>query len=75
MAFGVFLGYTLGMTGDIASCVSKMEVDMKRCMEYMKQRIQSLGLNLYSFYVYVIPFNDVIPDKKQIMEKLKTLEV
>ena len=75
MAFGVFLGYTLGMTGDIASCVSKMEVDMKRCMEYMKQKIQTLGLNQYSFYVYVIPFNDIIPDKKQIMEKIKTLEV
>lgn len=75
MAFGVFLGYTLGMTGDIASCVSKMEGDIKQCMEYMKQRIQALGLSQYSFYVYVIPFNDVVPDKKEIMEKLMTLGV
>lgn len=75
MAFGVFLGYTLGMTGDIASCVSKMEGDIKRCMEYMKQQIQVLGLSPYSFYVYVIPFNDVVPDKKEIMEKLMTLGV
>lgn len=75
MAFGVFLGYTLGMTGDIAFCVSKMEGDIKRCMEYMKQQIQVLGLSQYSFYVYVIPFNDVVPDKKEIMEKLMTLGV
>ena len=73
MAFGVFLGYTLGMTGDIASCVSKMDGDIKRCMEYMKQQIQILGLSQYSFYVYVIPFNDVVSDKKEIMEKLMTL--
>lgn len=75
MAFGIFLGYTLGMTGDIASCVNKMEVDIKRCMEYMKQQIQVLGLDQYSFYAYVIPFNNVIPDKKEIMEKLMTLGV
>lgn len=75
MAFGVFLGYTLNMTGDIASCVEKMESDIKRCMEYMKQEIQKHNLTQYSFYVYVVPFNNVVPDKKQIMEKLMTLGV
>jgi hypothetical protein len=52
-----------------------MESDIKRCMEYMKQQIQVLGLSQYSFYAYVIPFNDVVPDKKEIMEKLMTLGV
>ena len=72
MAFGVFLGYTLGVTGDIASRISKMESDIKRCIEYLKRQLQCLGLYQYSFYVYVIPFNDVILDKKEIMEKLMT---
>lgn len=75
MAFGVFLGYSLNMIGDIASCVSKMENDIKGCLSYMKQQIHSLGLSQYSFYVYVIPFNDAVLDKKQIMGKLMTLEV
>ena len=75
MAFGVFLGYSLNMSGDITSCVSKMENDIKQCLVYMKQKIQTLGLCRYSFYVYVVPFNDAVLDKKQIMEKLMTLGV
>lgn len=73
MAFGVFLGYSLGMTGDIASCSSKMESDIKNCLTYMKEQILSLGLSQHSFYVYVIPFNNAISDKKTIMENLMTL--
>ena len=73
MAFGVFLGYSLGMTGDIASCISKMEYDIKNCLTYMKEKILSLGLSQHSFYVYVIPLNNAISDKKTIMENLMTL--
>lgn len=80
MAFGMFLGYKLdapiGNFDDDeykAEVIAKMEKDIGECSDYIYNRIVTLGLSGHSFYIYVVPFNDAILDKKAIMEKLMTM--
>lgn len=76
-AYGVFLGYSLGLDpntrGNIAflqALDKKMESDIKNHASYIADKIKTLGLDSHSFYFYIVPFNDAEADKKQIMEKL-----
>jgi len=73
-AFGVFLGYSLGLNeGDLPNsefkikAIKKMEEDINYQATYMAKKITDLGMNKYSFYFYVMPFNDAPIDKKEIM--------
>lgn len=77
MAFGVFLGYSLGLdktqysNRDFRSALTdKMAKDIQDCASYIAEEIKKLSLDAYSFYFYVIPFNDAIEDKKNIMNDL-----
>lgn len=76
-AYGVFLGYSLGLdpsTRDniefLRALDKKMEFDIKNHVSYIADKIKTLGLDSHSFYFYVVPFNDAEADKKQIMENL-----
>ncbi len=64
IAFGIFLGHTLGIQSDAATCTNKMNSDIRACMEHMKQQIQILNLVTYSFYAHVVQFNNTLLDKK-----------
>lgn len=77
MAFGIFLGYSIGLNpADYTSIqfrselVQKMEYDIKAHIPYISQKIASLNMKNYSFYFYVLPFNDALEDKKSIMNDL-----
>lgn len=80
MAFGMFLGYAIEISvGEythpeyIDAIVKKMEDDITKSADYIYNKIIALGLTGYSFYIYILPFDDAITDKKVIMEKLMTL--
>ena len=73
-SYGVFLGYTLGLdagypVADFETIAeAKMQVDIKRYIPYILQKISDLGLGAHSFYFYILPFQDAEENKKAIME-------
>lgn len=77
MAFGVFLGYSIDLNpvdysnAEFRTMITKkMQADIVQNAAYITQKINSLGMEAYSFYFYVLPFNDAPSDKKDIMSKL-----
>ena len=76
-AFGVFLGYKLGLDPTKRSNLdfrnalkAKMELDVKEHIEYIKQKIKDSSLEAHSFYFYILPFNDADLEKDSIMNAL-----
>lgn len=79
-SFGMFLGYSIEK--DCTPCsndeyrdkaTAKMERDIADNVQYIQDKINALGLAGYSFYIYVLPFNNAICDKQSIMDNLMTL--
>ena len=76
-AFGIFLGYTIDIAdrdkltpNEFTNAVkTKMEEDIRSLIPYIIGKIQNLKLIGNSFYIYVLPFNDVEIDKDEIMKK------
>lgn len=75
-AFGIVLGYSLGlkteeMTHDefLDVMAKKMEKDILAHTDYIINKIKVAKLTTHSFYVYALPFNDA-NDKNSIMRKL-----
>lgn len=73
-AYGIFLGYKLGLNPDDRGdefeilAEKKMLRDIKEHAGYIAQKIAEAGLNAHSFYVYVVPFNEAEQEKTQIMD-------
>lgn len=76
-AFGLFLGYTIdipnkeNMTRDAYknAVKIKMEQDITNLTPYIIVKITQLGITAHSFYIYVLPLNNVNIDKEEIMKK------
>lgn len=73
-AFGIFLGYTVGLEEPNneeyqSKLEAKLDDDIKEIAPYIESKIAKLGLSNYSFYIYILPFNDVRIDKDLIMKK------
>jgi hypothetical protein len=76
-AFGVFLGYSLGLDPKNYSSpefrhelTQKMEKDIKAHAAYIAQKIIAADLSTHSFYFYILPFNDADGEKLSIMNSL-----
>lgn len=76
-AYGVFIGYTIGLdpnqyTNDQyrKAVQDKMVLDIQNHVQYIVDKINSLNLSRSSFYVYVLPLNKALEDKKEIMDRL-----
>lgn len=76
-AYGIFLGYTLGLRKDNRSpdeyrglVEDKMVADLKQYTPYIRQKIVDLGLSGRSFYMYVFPLDDAATDKLTVMKKV-----
>lgn len=76
-AYGVFLGYSLDLDSTTLSnqqfrteVINKMKDDIQTSTPYILNKINSMGLNGYSFYFYVLPFNDASKDQKNIFSSL-----
>jgi len=74
MAYGLFLGYSIGVNSDVdhfeEDAATKLEQDVRGCVPSIVNKINALGLKDRSFYVYFLPFNDAVKDKLAIMENL-----
>lgn len=76
-AFGIFLGYSLGLKTTTRSvrqfptdAVAKMKFDIENHVEYIADKINKLGLNAHSFYIYIMPFNDAISDSEDVLDQI-----
>ena len=77
-AFGIFLGYTLDVDATQYSNVEFREAVNQKLKEaldniatYIEGKINDSGLTGYSFYFYVLPFNNAAEDRATIINKLK----
>ena len=77
-AFGVFLGYTLGIdsngysNADFRLAVdTQIANDLKSIASYVEKKINKLNMSGYSFYFYILPFNNAASDRAAIIKKLK----
>lgn len=75
-AYGIFLGYTIGLDKNRTGAEyrelvnAKMDDELKAYLPQIREKINELGLQNNSFYVYVFPFDDAETDKKAIMKKV-----
>ncbi|MDD2980305.1 MAG: DUF1837 domain-containing protein [Hespellia sp.] len=77
IAYGIFLGYTLGIdptgyTNDqYATMVEKrLDLDIKSHASYIAQKIRDCNLDGHSFYFYILPFDNAELNKKEVMENI-----
>ena len=77
-AFGIFLGYTLGVDASQYSNTEFREVvnrklkdDFTKVAKYIEGKINNSGLAGYSFYFFLLPFNNASKDRANIIQKLK----
>ena len=77
-AFGIFLGYTLDIDSDQYSntefrqaVANKIQEDIESIADHIEKRIKATGLRGYSFYVFVIPFNNAPKDRAAIINRLR----
>lgn len=72
-SYGVFLGYSLGLDTSRGEefteiAMQKMARDIQVHAPYIAQKIKDNDLAGHSFYFYVVPFNDAVKERHQIME-------
>lgn len=77
-AFGIFLGYTLDIDATMYSnaqfrdaVMQKLKADIQNIAPYIERKVNSFGLTGYSFYFYILPFNNAKEDRANIINKLK----
>ena len=76
-AFGVFLGYNVDVPDVekipseeyISAMIKKMQADISACVPYIQNKITEFKLSMHSFYIYVLPLDDVNKDRTSIMNK------
>lgn len=77
-AFGIFLGYTLDVdptqysNDEFRKVVNnKLKNDLDKIAIYIERKINDSKLAGYSFYFFVLPFNNAARDRASIIKKLK----
>lgn len=77
MAFGAFLGYTIKLDQPETdsqkyrvAVQDQLKRDIAKVQPYIVKKIQDNGLVGYSFYFYILPFNDAPYEKTSIIKEL-----
>lgn len=77
MSFGVFLGYTIHVDADglnndeyRTAAHNQLIADIEEMKTYVYDKIINAGLRGYSFYFYVVPFNDADNERRSIIEEI-----
>ncbi|MCM1530338.1 MAG: DUF1837 domain-containing protein [Alistipes sp.] len=75
MAFGIFVGYSIGIVNNnndefFMEVQNKMKNDIEEVIPYISHKVYDMGLEAYSYYLYFLPMNHAEQDKKAIMEEL-----
>ena len=80
-AFGVFLGYSLGLDADNKTSkqfrtelADKMQLDIKNHVAYIAEKIKAAKMERYAFYFYFLPFNEADGEKQSVMGSLLGLK-
>ena len=78
LAFGCFVGYTFEMPTQGMSneefkryAKKKMEEDIIKIQPYIAGKILEKGLLNYSFYFYILPFNNADKEKETIVKEIR----
>lgn len=73
-AYGIFLGYSIGISAEAHPDIDyeelvtkKMIADIQHHAQYIADKIKSCGLGMHSFYIYIVPFIDAESNKSEIM--------
>lgn len=76
-AYGIFLGYTLGINAEKHPDIEfedlvmkKMIIDIRNHAQYIVDKIIGCGLGMHSFYIYIVPFMDAESNKSEIMNRV-----
>ena len=77
-AYGIFLGYTVKLPDgsqmnddEYKEAVGKqLETDVTENIDYIYDEIFRRGLDKNSFYIYLLPFNNIVADKMRIMAEV-----
>ena len=76
-AFGIFLGYSIGVDGDAHPNVDyqelitqKMVMDIRHHAMHIANKIRENNLTAHSFYIYILPFMDAEANKSEIMKHI-----
>ena len=77
MAFGLFLGYTLVLEHNETdsyryriAAEEQLKKDINSICPYIAHKMSVLRLEGYSFYCYVLPFNDAPVEKTSIIDEM-----
>ena len=72
--FGIFIGYNLNLDTTKPNILKEFkeqcERDFKVAKDYIEQKIVDLKLNNYSFYIYLLPLNDIDETTSELYTKL-----
>ena len=76
-AYGIFLGYTLGIEPNGRTkdeyedlMTKKMIQDIKNNTQYIVDKINNNGLGSHSFYFYILPFDNADDNKDGVMKNV-----
>lgn len=75
-AYGILLGYTLDIEKNVSNedcnknVKNQMIKDLQKNIPYIVSKINLIGLQNSSFYIYLIPFNNADNEKSIIMKTL-----
>ena len=77
MAFGLFLGYTLKIVPPVTDSAlyrsaseKQLKADVASIRDYISEKISSHHLEGYTFYCYVLPFNDAPTEKTSLIDEM-----
>lgn len=77
MAFGMFLGYSLVVDPpepDSAkyriAAEKQLKADIEEAKSYISEKIKNNNLEGYSFYCYVLPFNDAPNERTSLIDEM-----
>ena len=75
-AFGILLGYSINLDKAVnneefrKNLDKKMVANLQNQIPYIVEKINNLGMQNSSFYIYLLPFEDACKDKHSIMQNL-----
>ena len=79
MAFGIFLGYTIALDNPESdsqkyrvAVKNQLIKDINAAHQHIIDLIVNNGLSGYSFYFYVMPFNDALNERASIVNEMLT---
>lgn len=77
LAYGLFLGYTLKVDPPVfdsalyrAKAAEQLKQDVEAICAYIKDSIIDRGLAGYTFYCYILPFNDAPVEKTSLIDEM-----